>query len=833
MERVYDWINRRLAISISTYPCYYLVITLLLSAFLSSSLFHCTFEDDIRRSFSPPKSRASREEHIFTHFFNITNIPQRAFIVFHAKDGGTMLRPEHIREMYQIDKMMTDVLENADHWGVPMCHPICHLNTAISIFWKEFSRNENNTDFDENAVFAFPVSTIYGQELFIGGHLFGVESSDHIFPNRSSIIRVETIVLWYSAQIDNPRKRQLLRNTTLGLFEMSKQKSTTKLINFNIFGDEIANSEMIRGAFEATKLMIIGFFLLLGFVFMVVWRKVEPHRLPHIVFAIVFSPFLAATVSFGIISWLRLPIYSIMCVTPFLILGIGVDDAFIMLQSWSHLRKIPCRKERMAQVFVEIGPSISITSITNMIAFGIGYLTPTPQMSLFCLCTSMACLFDYVFTFTLLAPVIFMTEKTEDGYILAQKLSKKNESSEWCIAEYSKLVCSWRGRTLVVALLMSLYFLSAVGVLKMKSTFEPAKAFPSDSPLASSLGSVRRIFNDFFPLQIIVNKPPNISDPSEHTEFDNMVRAVETVPNSYGSNRTMLFLRTYEDFDRKIFNLLHLFGISGQERFNPSYDNLPLFLDRIDNPPSIKMRTDENGERKLEAFQMTAVAQNMSEWSNRAVYVERCRTVLQNYPRFNATVYDGDSAVLDLILTAKKDLIGSIAVTVLCMAIVCLFFIYSKTGVLIVTFTISSICFTLVGSLSWWGADMDPVTMVDVLIATGFSVDYTAHIAYKFYKLDGCRQERIGQSLHEMCGPMLQAGISTVLCMLPLVFVPTYAILAFAKTVFLVVGLGLLHGIFILPVFLTTLCNEDESNSCKGNNNDLSSLTDNKTNNIC
>lgn len=91
---------------------------------------------------------------------------------------------------------------------------------------------------------------------------------------------------------------------------------------------------------------------------------------------------------------------------------------------------------------------------------------------------------------------------------------------------------------------------------------------------------------------------------------------------------------------------------------------------------------------------MTAVAQNMSEWSNRAVYVERCRTVLQNYPRFNATVYDGDSAVLDLILTAKKDLIGSIAVTVLCMAIVCLFFIYSKTGVLIVTFTISSICFS-------------------------------------------------------------------------------------------------------------------------------------------
>lgn len=71
-----------------------------------------------------------------------------------------------------------------------------------------------------------------------------------------------------------------------------------------------------------------------------------------------------------------------------------------------------------------------------------------------------------------------------------------------------------------------------------------------------------------------------------------------------------------------------------------------------------------------------------------------------------------------------------------------------------------------------------------------------------------------------MCGSdnrnfNLQAGISTVLCMLPLVFVPTYAILAFAKTVFLDVGLALLHGLFVLPILLVTLCcdNQTETSS--------------------
>ncbi|KAK6022032.1 hypothetical protein OSTOST_12283 [Ostertagia ostertagi] len=66
----------------------------------------------------------------------------------------------------------------------------------------------------------------------------------------------------------------------------------------------------------------------------------------------------------------------------------------------------------------------------------------------------------------------------------------------------------------------------------------------------------------------------------------------------------------------------------------------------------------------------------------------------------------------------------------------------------------------LVGLLSWWGADLDPVTQVDVLLATGFSVDYTAHVAYQFYRSHGSAQEelteRLTNSLREMAAPMVQ-----------------------------------------------------------------------------
>lgn len=98
-------------------------------------------------------------------------------------------------------------------------------------------------------------------------------------------------------------------------------------------------------------------------------------------------------------------------------------------------------------------------------------------------------------------------------------------------------------------------------------------------------------------------------------------------------------------------------------------------------------------------------------------------------------------------------------------------------------------------------------------MATGFSVDFTAHITHQFYVKKGSNVVKLAQSLHEMSAPMIQAGFSTVLCMLPLIFVPTYAIVAFAKTVFVVVGIGLLHGLFFMPVMIAWL--PESYGSCK------------------
>lgn len=51
-----------------------------------------------------------------------------------------------------------------------------------------------------------------------------------------------------------------------------------------------------------------------------------------------------------------------------------------MIHSWQRLSSDRIVNERLGLVLEEVGPSITITTLTNVITFGIGALTPTPGL---------------------------------------------------------------------------------------------------------------------------------------------------------------------------------------------------------------------------------------------------------------------------------------------------------------------------------------------------------------------------------------------------------------------------------------------------------------------
>uniref|UniRef100_A0A915NYU8 SSD domain-containing protein n=1 Tax=Meloidogyne floridensis TaxID=298350 RepID=A0A915NYU8_9BILA len=223
----------------------------------------------------------------------------------------------------------------------------------------------------------FPISQIYGFDVPLDSHFFGVKlregNNSEKFP--SKIESVETIGIFYLLDGNNKNKNQMeiLNNLELKLFNNINNGDLNNLaFKVLIYTDQLANYEMMRGAKKITSLLGIGVVAMILFLFILITSSL-------------LSPLLSISVAFSIIGWIGIKFNSIMPIMPFLVFGIGVDNAFLLIHSWrkwalveqrelnenkENNQKIDKFAQRMANVFGEMGSSIAITSLTNGIAFG-------------------------------------------------------------------------------------------------------------------------------------------------------------------------------------------------------------------------------------------------------------------------------------------------------------------------------------------------------------------------------------------------------------------------------------------------------------------------------
>ena len=88
---------------------------------------------------------------------------------------------------------------------------------------------------------------------------------------------------------------------------------------------------------------------------------------------------------------------------PFMLLGLGVDDMFVIVNCIDQAPATLKADERFRIGFKHAGPSITVTSITDAIAFFLGSLSSLPALQSFCIYAGLCVIMLYLSFLTIFA----------------------------------------------------------------------------------------------------------------------------------------------------------------------------------------------------------------------------------------------------------------------------------------------------------------------------------------------------------------------------------------------------------------------------------------------
>ncbi|OZC09044.1 hypothetical protein X798_03975 [Onchocerca flexuosa] len=831
---------------VGRYPERFLIGSLLLTVICTTGLPAVKINLDLYKLFVPLDAPV-REEFERSTIFNkmplglsdrtqtnrikrqidIFNDPVRIDVIrFYAihEENANLLESRTLRRLYRYTNeiMNTTVEYNGEIYRFEdFCQKDpeeekCSNELNVWLKHAEILFQDGKANSNPNLQLSYPVMYLFNRPKDIGQVIYGVNVTGRKREiNSAKVLTVH----WYIHFESSPEKEKayLAFRKELDKFWLSKRNESK--IKFIPHNDKAMNDELLMIIETALPFAGVASLQLMLFVIISNYSRDIARSKPMEGYLAVISVILSLICTFGMLFRLGVPFNPVSCTVPFLILAVGVDDAFLMLAAWRTTDRSLSVEKRMAMTMSDAGLSITVTSITDFGCFALGYfLCPIPAVSDFCLLTACGMLMDYLFQITFYASfMVYGGRREAEGGLISycwRPRSKGNVTSHnmqqpyihrWFRDTYAPFIL--RKNVRIVSLLVYLVyaFLAIYGCVSIIVDISPGKYIRDDSPMQPFIHLADKyIWADNVMPTFHVMNPPDFRLAQSRARMNELIYRLEHTAYSIGRVSTNFWLWEYQRFlnDFPEVNYTKSF-------YEKKY--LIDFFDQSDNQQYrayVKMKRNvTDGEPCVAAFGFQTSFYGLDSWEKRHNELYRWRAMIAEYPDldiFLAGIFS--PFLIDQRKSIAPSSMQSIGSAISVMAILSILFLSDKQSVFFMTWSLLSISMGVCGGLALCGSDLDSVSMGCIVMAIGLAVDFSIHICYRYHRSsEQTADEKVRESLMVVGWPVVQAGVSTAFSMMVLPLIPAYLIRVFFQTVLLVNFIGLTHALLWLPQLISSL----------------------------
>lgn len=187
---------------------------------------------------------------------------------------------------------------------------------------------------------------------------------------------------------------------------MQKYESSHPELTIGYLADRSVDDIVKEMMMNDMVLVILGAGTMVFFIMTTLGGSGVVKARPWLAFSGIVVVFLGIAAGFGFVALLGIPFYTTNGVLVLLNLGVGIDEIYLIIGTLDRQDVDATPEARMQRTMIKVGHNMTISTVTNLVAFATSILCPVPCISNFCIYGAASLLFVFVMTLVVFTPLV-------------------------------------------------------------------------------------------------------------------------------------------------------------------------------------------------------------------------------------------------------------------------------------------------------------------------------------------------------------------------------------------------------------------------------------------
>lgn len=509
---------------------------------------------------------------------------------------------------------------------------------------------------------------------------------------------------------------------------------------------------------------------------------------------------------------------------PFLFMGLGIDDMFVMSACWNNLTPVEAKKSlpiKVGLMLKHAGVSIVITSFTDIVALLIGAITILPSLKSFCIYAATGVFFMFCYSVTFYVAVFTLDvrrmQANRNGVLACYKHKKeiivstdKTAIQKLFEAFYKNVVFTIPGRCVVLLIVLVTTGFSIQAILRLEQRFDPKWFIPDDTYYKQFIDKYDYYYPEEGNAGMIFLGEMNYTQ--EFPKLHNMVQEFKNDKDITDVIAWVDYFYHYvlQNFDRDLANNSTVLTDRQFRRYLSRFLFSP-----IGGRFQINFKFEEELKcgKVFKDIKASTIMFRYPTFPGPQEYIPAMNRAKDLVKSTNITTGDGYRSVwskvfgnwvTDEIISLEVE--RNIELALLCVMLCTIVLITNLQMCVWVFLCVLLTIVNVLGFMQRWGMTVDIVCCIGLELAIGLCVDYAAHVGHTFLTVtEGSRTERALKAVSTIGLAVLMGGGATLLSLSLLSMSKAYTFQSFFKIFLLVIIFGLFNGLMFLPVALSVV----------------------------